>query len=311
MIIKSMSRKEPSFKQLLEYIQKEQTGFSFQLNMYGIKNYEILEEFQENYSRLKKQANSNALYHEIISLKKEDGVAQEDLERALEDLSYMYAQARAKDCLVYAGMHDEEEHLHCHLMISSNEIDATKNHYMSKHQFQDLKKQVEAYALEQYPEIKQEKVIDKKKDKKRQKTDERENQYRKRTGKQTKKDIAREKISTVLTGEASTREELFNEFSRQRMKLYKRGKNYGVVDEKDGRKYRLKTLGLEEEFKAIESRFGKSQAGASAEGQKKTAHENDEMPQADAERLKRFEKMTAKRKEQIQKEYSKENEYSK
>jgi hypothetical protein len=71
-IIKTLARKTASFSQLINYInkgRKENDNYFFKYNIYNHKPYFIIKEYQENYKNLKKQKNSNALYHDMIALK--------------------------------------------------------------------------------------------------------------------------------------------------------------------------------------------------------------------------------------------------
>ena len=67
-----MSRKTASFSQLLNYLNKGKVAnddYFFRHNIYSHTPYYISKEYNENYKSLRRRANSNALYHEIISLK--------------------------------------------------------------------------------------------------------------------------------------------------------------------------------------------------------------------------------------------------
>jgi len=71
MIIKSMSRKVPTFRQLSTYIgqnKSAQSGQAFCRNLYYEGNDEttVSRIFSENYQHLPKRKNGNALYHEVL-----------------------------------------------------------------------------------------------------------------------------------------------------------------------------------------------------------------------------------------------------
>ena len=85
MIIKSMSRKEPSFAQLGSYIFKgADNNYTYTRNLYATDTEGINKEFEENFKHLKMQKNSNAIYHEILSISK----ANLDLEKQKESLMF-------------------------------------------------------------------------------------------------------------------------------------------------------------------------------------------------------------------------------
>jgi hypothetical protein len=155
-IIKSMSRKTASFSQLLNYLNKgrvEKDNYFLRHNIYSYKPYYIVKEFQENYKTLKKQKNSNALYHEIISLKHQNNLSVEEQREMLKDLSEQYIKARANDNMVYCVIHEQHNQIHCHLMISSNELLNDKNKRLSKKEFDKIKEELRNYAYTKYPKL--------------------------------------------------------------------------------------------------------------------------------------------------------------
>lgn len=70
MIIKSMSRKEPSFAQLTAYMTDEKSDRDFDLHQHVFSRdpEHIAHEFETNARLLAKRKNGNYLYHEILSL---------------------------------------------------------------------------------------------------------------------------------------------------------------------------------------------------------------------------------------------------
>lgn len=74
MIIKSMSRKEPSFGQLIEYmssdIDKADQRYTIHQNLFSRKAEKVEQEFLHNAALMKKRKNGNYLYHEILSITK-------------------------------------------------------------------------------------------------------------------------------------------------------------------------------------------------------------------------------------------------
>ena len=70
MIIKSMSRKEPTFGQLAAYMSSEKSDARYDIHHGCIAGSidAIAKEFYANSQLLKKRANANYLYHEIVSI---------------------------------------------------------------------------------------------------------------------------------------------------------------------------------------------------------------------------------------------------
>lgn len=255
-IIKSLGRKTASFSQLLNYINKgriEGDEYCFKHNVYGFKSYSIVKEFKQNLETLKKRKDGNSLYHEVISIKHQKGYSKEELREILKDLADKYVLTRANNCLVYGVIHEQHNQTHVHLMISSNEILSSRPHYFSQGEFEEIKKQIRQYAYEKYPQLERdeqkEKHIDKAKKNSRAKSKsiDREVHLKKRTGKQSDREKLKEKIKTIFHLSKSYTD-LINNLRIEKLELYQRGQTYGFIDTLTARKYRLKTLELEQEF---------------------------------------------------------------
>lgn len=248
MIIKSMSRKEPSFAQLSNYIFKgADNNYTYIRNLYANDTEGISKEFEENFKFLKRQKNSNAIYHEILSISK----ASLDLEKQKEilfEIAREYAEIRARNCLVYGSLHEADNNLHFHLMISSNELEQKKNHYFSKKQFSEIKKGLEKYVLEKYPELEQRRLINRDK-KKIEAISQKEFELKKRTGKITKRESIQYRLTQIFNN-SPTKEIFFTNLEKNNIQIYVRGNTIGFKDLTDDtqRNYRLKKLGLSEEF---------------------------------------------------------------
>ena len=178
MIIKSMSRKTPTFNQLFDYMEKGSKDSTFILThnlkiARGSNRENVLEQFYDNASFLRRSDKQNYLYHEVLSLKLTKNIEETRIKRIMFELSRMYLQERARENLAYGRIHIEPSNdmsftnVHVHLMISSNGLESTKRHRLEKQQFHTIQKQLEVYVLEQYPELEQQKVYDKSFEKKR------------------------------------------------------------------------------------------------------------------------------------------------
>lgn len=243
-----MSRKEPSFAQLSNYIFKgADNKYTYTRNLYERDTESIAKEFEENFKHLKKQKNSNAIYHEIISISKSSLDLEKQKEKLLE-IASLYIEARAKQCLVFGSMHEADNNLHFHLMISSNALEQNKNYYLSKKQFDQIKKGLEQYVLTKYPELEQARIINK--DKKEIKaTSQKEFELKKRTGAITKRESIQYRLTQIFNA-SPTKEIFFTNLEKNNIQIYIRGNTIGFTDLADEtqRKYRLKKLGLSEEF---------------------------------------------------------------
>lgn len=251
-----MARKDPSFGQLVSYMEKDDGDRVLFHNFFGhdrIRREEIVREFEENSGRLPKRRNGNALYHEILSFSAGHSVGREEARRILSDVGYEYLKLRAPGQLAYGTLHRDTDHLHLHLCVSANELGKSKRVRLSKREFSDIQKSIENLVRERYPELNQERVYTKGRDHERVKTASREQAYKDRTGSASRKEGLAGLVHGLLEY-AGTRQELDALLARQGFRLYRRGKTVGL-EGPDGKKHRLKTLGLDLHYSAALERF--------------------------------------------------------
>lgn len=260
MIPVSMSRKTPSFGQLSAYMDSEKSDSRYDLHHnYFVRGREnIAGAFFENSQTLKFRRNGNYLYHEIISITLEEGVDRRYAKESLREITLKYIQDRCPRNMVYGCLHeDHKDHLHYHLMISANEKDEAKRYWLTKSQYDKVKRDLEIHVLEHYPDLKQRKVITAKSDEKR--ISRKAAAQKRRTGKLERQEQVRDRIFAAMAHTSS-----FTEFEAklkaQGFEYYKRGKHHGVkVSHDDGKlqNYRFATIGADVAFleylKALES----------------------------------------------------------
>lgn len=247
MIIKSMTRKSNSFSQLYDYLMRDKSNFSFTRNAYSnsLNKEKLIKEFLNNYKFLKDSRGKVSLYHEILSLEN-NLLLKERQKEILLDLADKYLQTRANNHLSFGVIHEDKEHIHLHLMISSNEIDGAKRIRLSKKEFSTIQKNLESYKNEKYSELSKSSFYQNKKDLSKEKQKEQEIKSKRNT--QTLKDKIKDDLKQTFKT-ASSRTYLNNHLENLGYSLYIRGETIGVVYE--NKKYRLKTLGLENEYKAM------------------------------------------------------------
>lgn len=271
MIIKSMSRKEPTFAQLYDYITREgdhDSQFIYTQNFILKDRDEILREFERNAELLSKRKNGNYLYHEVISITRATQISERRQKELLQDIISQYSKSRGKDCLIFGGLHDEKDNnLHYHIMISANKYNEARRYSLKKATFNKIKKQTELYVLERYPELEQAKLISKKIT--IGKTSNREEALKRRTGKPSLKDLFKARLTEIFANSVD-KQDFFDNLRKADIEIYTRGKTIGFVDMANNRKHRLKTLGLEAEFEAVNSTISHSQNKPSEKGHSKT-----------------------------------------
>ncbi|MEY8215299.1 MAG: hypothetical protein RPR97_12575 [Colwellia sp.] len=236
-----MSRKEGSFSQLYEYMEKgasrQDDKFRFTYNFFGRKKEQILNEFSNNAEQLKYRENGVYLYHEIISISRSKTLSDDEQKKALYEIVQEYTKRRAFGNLACGYMHDEKDNnLHFHLMISSNEVNKSNRVSLRKKEFSTLKVEMEKWVLQKYPELKQEKIISKK------------SQYK------DQKEEFKDSLQSILST-AKSREDLHKLLENNQASYKIRGKTITFTNGKTGKKHRLNTLGLGGEYALMEARF--------------------------------------------------------
>jgi len=258
MIIKSMSRKQATFGQLVDYMEdgRQDKKYTLKHNLYSNKAEKIKEEFEENASYIKKRKNGVYMYHEVLSLTKSNTITEEQQKERLREIALQYIEKRSQNNLVYAVLHDDKQgNLHYHFMISSNEVQDTSKHRLSKKEFDNLKKELEHQVLKNYPELEQKEIINKKS---KEKLSKKGAELKRRTGKTSQRDSVKNRLKTVFNS-SEDKQSFFENMTNEKLEVYVRGKNIGVVDTITGRKHRLQTLGMVDEFNRISSIVEKSE----------------------------------------------------
>lgn len=288
MIIKSMSRKVPSFNQLIGYMDLGASSRENNIyyNLYSRKADAIENEFNQNSEYIQKRKNGVYMYHEVISITRSKQIDEQEQIEILRQVVYKYIQERAGNNLVYAVLHDDKvDNLHYHLLISSNQIESSKKHRLSKVQFDTVKKNLELFVLDCHPELEQKKLISKEKE---SQSDSEENssqlsnkaaELKRRTGKTPQRDIVKESLLNIFAS-ASTQEEFIELLESEHYQIYKRGKYWGILNETTNRKHRFSTLGVSQEFEALEQRLASLHNATSQakEAKQESKHQTADKP---------------------------------
>lgn len=254
MIIKSMSRKTVSFGQLLRYINepKEKGLWPVLHNLRASMDYlpQIEAEFLDNAKHIRNQRKDGVmLYHEIIAIAPED--RQHVTEAMLNDLAREYLRHRAPNALAYAKAQFNTASPHIHLLISGNLIESKQKLRLARGEFEQVKREIEAYQRQRYPMLTHSIVHDPQRRKTHDRLQETDGEHErarrmKMTGRAdpTHKQEARERLKACLDN-AGSEQHLIELLKAAQLAPYVRGKTPGVTDTKTGRKYRLNTLGLD------------------------------------------------------------------
>ncbi len=232
MVIKSLSRKSETFKQLFDYINKnaeENQKLEFNLRF----NQSFLSQFIENNKFRLKRKNGIVLYHEILSFDARDkDIKQEEI----LFLAYKWLDLRAPKALSYGVIHTHQDNIHIHLMISANEIRSKKKIRLSQMEFNTVKKELEKIQIEKYPHMKHS-ICQQNKSRKKNIYD-KEFQIEKNGKRISQKNILKDIIKKAVSKENFTKY-----LKKHDIEIYKRSKNNGIFFK--NKKYRFATLGFE------------------------------------------------------------------
>lgn len=257
MIVKIKTHKKPSFRKLLEYMlndkdrlsDRDNRSFLITHNLKGRNIETWVKQFQQNETyRKHKRKNSVYVNHEILSWHRDD-VKNISADK-LRDMVREYLTMRNPNGMYVAVPHFDRDHFHVHICSSGIQYRNGKSMRMSRQEFADLKKNIQEYQIEKFPELSKSVVEHGRKKNRRILTDE-ERHYTQRTGKQTKKDELLSILNDCST-HAKTQDEFFAQLKENNLQPYKRGgKITGVIFGK--RKYRFKRMGIDlAQFKSVE-----------------------------------------------------------
>lgn len=260
MILKSMSRKEPSFGQLAAYMSDEKSDRAFDLhhNLFSRDPSDIAEEFDANAQHLGRRRGGNYLYHEILSIDTRACGQSRDVREQLRLLALEFIQKRCPHNIVYGALHrDHAEHLHYHLMISANARGDKKRLRLTKAAFDTAKREVELSALTNYPELKQSEIIAaspaEKQDRRKTRESRKAQEMQKRGARLTKTEALAQELRAILAY-ATSQAELERMLLDKGFTFYERGKHCGVRpipkegEAKARKAYRFATLGIDQDY---------------------------------------------------------------
>lgn len=266
MILKSKSRKNNSFRQLVEYVGRDCAAGSgiFAHNLYGEDPESVIAQFEQNAEYINSARGSVMMYHEILSLPENPKVPLRRQEAILRKMTAYYVSLRCPSNLAYGRIHQDRAHLHCHLVISSNPVAKQQRLSLRRSDLEAIKKRVEDYRIKHFPELGLERYMDDKaKAKKRErlkdqpKTTDREYAFKKRTGEPSRKERDHAVLHSIFADQSITSESALNQrLLAVGFRLYQRGSLEGI-ECLDGRKtkYRLRTLGVETDMQRTKDRI--------------------------------------------------------
>jgi len=269
MILKSLGHKTRSFGKLVAYVARgaeagraeghaaqDSSCSSFSRNLMGAADDldAVTRAFEENARFLRPRQGGNWCYHEIIALPKAmKEKTRESGEAVLFELAEAYVAKRAPRQLVWGRVHWETEHPHLHLVISANEVRSPRRVRVPRPEFTKLVEELEAFKCARWPDL-PEKLWQHRKRYNRQRRTHAEEQVARRTGRVSQRSELAETL-TALFAKARWPDDLDQSLAALGLKLYRRGRAWGVIDLASGKRHRLRSLGLLEAFRAMSDRI--------------------------------------------------------
>lgn len=156
MILKTIRWKIGAFERLVDYIGRstgEEGSFILEHNLRPSGDLSsIANQFRENDAYRKKRTRGVVLYHEILSF--HAGDREHLTPDVLEDLTRKYLSIRAPEGLAFAMPHYDKGHIHVHIMLSGVQFKSEKTLRMDNPTFTRVRRQIEAFQIDRYPELK-------------------------------------------------------------------------------------------------------------------------------------------------------------
>ena len=217
-------------------------SFIFTHNIKGnnIKDWEQQFILNDTYRKQKRKKNV-FVTHEMLSWHRSDS---KDLSlEKMQDMAREYINLRNPNGMYIAVPHFDKEHYHIHICASGVEYRTGKTLRLSKKELVKVKKDIQNFQIEKYPELSHSIVQHGKGDKSIQ--SEKEYQYKRRTGRESDKNQILGILQTSYKN-ALSKKQFFESLNLNDVSTYSRsGKITGVIYK--GRKFRFSRLGFAEE----------------------------------------------------------------
>lgn len=253
MIIKNLTRKNAP-RQLIRYILRyileeekhapEKTKHNLNLDNFvirhNLKSKDIegyVREFKINEGhRIHKRSNQPVMHHTILSWSDKDAALL--TKKMLQDMAKQYIKLRGENNLYLGTAHLDRHHVHLHIACSATKLNGLANR-MSKRDFEQLKKDLDRYQKEKYPELLHSLPMHGKAKELQSKSE--PVVFDKRA---TKKIVLQELLAATCH-KARSLDEFIRQVQQTRYELYYRGGKLSGIQCDGDRKYRLSTLGYD------------------------------------------------------------------
>ena len=157
MIYKILTRSNPSYKSLIEYILNETKNEKPEIFTHNLRSDNsnisgLTREYMENESfRIFSRSDQNYLNHEILSFSDED--ASKVNPELLQDIVQKYITLRGNEGIYFGAVHRNTESVHVHICVSGLKYRTGKSHHIPRDKLKQLKIELQEYQKEKYPEL--------------------------------------------------------------------------------------------------------------------------------------------------------------
>ena len=249
---------------------KEGRSFALTHNLKGDSITAWVKQFEKNEThRQRHRSDSVYITHEILSWHKDD--AKCITLSKMEAMAREYVKQRNPRGLYVAVPHFDREHYHIHICASG--VDQTgKSLRLPKVELQKLKKDIQQYQIDKFPELSKSIVNHGKKEKPL--LTEKEYQYKLRTGRETEKEQVIGMLKTCYK-KAISKNDFYLLLKESGLETYERsGKISGV--KKGNIKFRFNRLGfIEQRIEELNKSFNRGkELTASREAKQKIINRN-------------------------------------
>lgn len=255
---------------------KEGRSFAITHNLKGDSITAWVKQFQANeQKRQRKRSDSVYLTHEILSWHRDD--AKNITLTKMEAMAREYIKQRNPRGLYVAVPHFDKEHYHIHICASG--VDKTgMSLRLPKCDLLKLKKDIQEYQIEKYPELSRSIVNHGKAREKSQAggaiKSENEYQFKLRTGRESEKELLIGMLKTCYKM-AVSKDDFFQKLKECGLETYERsGKITGII--KENIKFRFNRLGFtEERIEELDKSFNRGkELSASRKNKQKIINRN-------------------------------------
>jgi hypothetical protein len=213
----------------------------------------IEQEYFDNFKYLDSARGKNLIFNQTLSMPVTHDISKDDQAKSLKIIVDKYLELRdMKEHLAYIAIHTDAEHVHAHIIASSNKLFGKKRHRESKADFLSHQQDIEKFRNKTFKHLPQTNHYSELLEKRISLAESRIKHMR---GAITTKEKILSKVKYAIG--KSDRADFVQYMKSQKLVIYKRGvKTVGVRDLSAKKNYRLETLekGMRDKYLSYEKK---------------------------------------------------------